>query len=72
MKCPNCGAEMQSEAYRRMMCPGYYEPQICFFCPNGDFGTDYAVMTKALTEIESAYKWNAQREATPWEMKEDS
>lgn len=61
MKCPNCGAELQSELYRKMR-PGHYAPQLCYFCPNGDFGTDYTYPTKAIAEIESANKWNAQRE----------
>lgn len=61
MKCPNCGTELHSEAYRKLR-PGHHGPQICYYCPNGDFGTDYTHPTRAIAEIESAYKWNEQRE----------
>jgi hypothetical protein len=66
MKCPNCGAELQFEAYRKLR-HGQYEPQICYYCQNGDFGTDYTNLSMAIAEIESAYRWNKQREATPWQ-----
>ena len=65
MKCPNCGAELQSDVYRKLR-PGHYEAQICYYCPNGDFGTDYTHPTKAIAEIESAQRWNEQREAVKW------
>lgn len=60
MKCPNCGTELQSEVYRKIR-PGHHEPQICYYCPNGDFGTDYTHPTRAIEEIESAQNWNEQR-----------
>lgn len=62
MKCPNCGAELQSDVYRKLR-PGHHGPQICYYCPNGDFGTDYTHPTRAIAEIESAKKWNEEREA---------
>ena len=62
MKCPNCGAELQSDVYRKLR-HGHHGPQICYYCPNGDFGTDYTHPTRAIAEIESAKKWNEEREA---------
>lgn len=65
MKCLNCGTELQSELYQKIK-PGHYAPQICYYCLNGDFGTDYTCTTRAVGEIESAYKWNEQRGALLW------
>lgn len=66
MKCPNCGAELQTDVYRKLR-QGHHAPQICYYCPNGDFGTDYTHPTKAIAEIESAQKWNEQMEVVKWD-----
>ena len=60
MRCPNCGAELRFETYHNMR-PGNFPPQVCYFCKNGDFITDSTYPTRAISEIEGAYKWNAER-----------
>lgn len=40
-----------------------HKPAFCLFCPNEDFGTDYGNPEKIIQEVNSAYRWNEQREA---------
>jgi len=55
MKCPICGAELESESYRNMPPIGVKTYQSCVYCPNGDFGTDYyAQPSKLFAELQSA------------------
>ena len=58
MKCPNCGAEMKSEVYSNN--GKGHKPAFCFFCPNGDFGTDYGNPEKVIEEVNSTHRWNEQ------------
>lgn len=46
---------MTTEAYNQTGCLKYF-----IYCENGDFGTDYTTPSKALAEVESAYKWNSE------------
>lgn len=56
MKCPNCGAKLKEDVYRNYPKKG----QLAFllYCENEDFGTDYTTPSKAVAEVESAYRWN--------------
>ena len=56
MECPNCGTKLKSDVYRNYLKKG----QITFglYCENEDFGTDYTTPSKAVAEVESAYRWN--------------
>ena len=55
MKCPNCGTELKADVYRN-----YPKGQIafCLYWENEDFITDYTTPSKAVAEVESAYRWN--------------
>ena len=59
MKCPNCGAELKADVY--ISYPKKGKLEYCLYCESGDFGTDYTTPSKAVAEVESAYKWNEQR-----------
>ena len=56
MKCPNCGTKLKADVYRNCLKKG--QIAFCLYCGNEDFGTDYTTPSKAVAEVESAYRWN--------------